>query len=261
MFPRIALAILLAASAVFAAAQVRLWLRDGGYHVVREYKVLEDRIRYYSVERGDWEEIPKELVDLKRTEREISEKEGARTAEQKAIAEEEQAEREHLARIARVPENPGAYYEEGNEFKALLLAESKLVTDKKRSILKVMSPLPVFAGKATVEVDGDKSKQVLTGKRPEIYLRLSDDENFAIVRALPGKKGSRIIEKVSVDPVAREMKYEEPEIIETFRQQLGDRLFKIWPMEDLPPGEYAVIQYTPGKVNPQIWDFGLAAGK
>lgn len=251
---------LAALSAAFAAAQVKLWLKDGGYHVVREYQVQSDRIRYYSVERGDWEEIPKELVDLDRTKREIAEKDNSRQAEAKAIAEEEQAEKEHAAKIARVPEPPGAYFEDGNEFKALLLAESKLVTDKKRSILKVMSPLPVFAGKATIEVDGEKSKQTLTGKRPEIWLRLSADENFAIVKALPGKKASRIIEKIMIDPVAKELKFEEPEIIETFRQQLADRLFRIWPIEDLPPGEYAVIQYTPGKVNPQIWDFGLLPG-
>jgi len=52
-----------------AAANVRLYLKDGTYHMVREYAIQEDRVHYYSVERSDWEDIPLALVDLKRTER------------------------------------------------------------------------------------------------------------------------------------------------------------------------------------------------
>jgi hypothetical protein len=251
------------------AANIKLYLKDGSHQMVREYKLVEDRVRYYSLERSEWEEIPRELVDLKKTASELTEKDASRSAERKAIAEEEAAEREQLARIARIPEGAGAYWEAGTEMKPLALAESKLVTDKKRTLLKVMSPVPFFPGKATVEIDGEHAAQVFTEKRPDFYLRLSADENFAIVKLLPGKspdpkskdaskaKGSRIVEKVTIDPVAKEMKYEEPEIVEIFRQQLGDRLFKIWPQAELAPGEYAVMQYTPGKVNPQVWDFAV----
>jgi len=50
---------------------VRLYLKDGSYHLVREYKVSGDRVRYYSVERSAWEEIPLGLVDIEKTEKEI----------------------------------------------------------------------------------------------------------------------------------------------------------------------------------------------
>ena len=39
-------------------ATFKLYLKDGDYHMVREYQVLDDRVRYFSTERGDWEEIP-----------------------------------------------------------------------------------------------------------------------------------------------------------------------------------------------------------
>jgi hypothetical protein len=47
--------------------------------------------------------------------------------------------------------------------------------------------------------------------------------------------------------------------VETFKKQEADLLFRIWPEKPLAPGEYAVIQYTEGKLDPQIWDFTIDA--
>ena len=54
---------------------------------------------------------------------------------------------------------------------------------------------------------------------------------------------------------------EEPALVETFQKQLADGLYKIWPKQPLDPGEYAVIEYSEGKLNIQTWDFAIQAAK
>src|SRR5271157_5636548 len=44
-------------------ANQKLFLKDGTYQLVSSYQVHGDRVRYYSVERSAWEEIPASLVD------------------------------------------------------------------------------------------------------------------------------------------------------------------------------------------------------
>jgi hypothetical protein len=41
----------------------RLILKDGTYQVVKDYKIVGERVRYLSQERGDWEEMPVDLID------------------------------------------------------------------------------------------------------------------------------------------------------------------------------------------------------
>jgi len=245
------------ALACFAqAATVRLYLKDGTYHNVREYQKQADRVRYYSTERGDWEEIPLELVDLKRTETEVASREKDRKEEASIADAEEKAERAQRREIERIPMETGVFIVEGEKVTVLKQAESKVVNNKRRSILKAISPVPMISGKATVELDGLKGPITLTADRPEFYIRLAAEESFQIVRLAPAKT-SRVVQKWQIVPVTKEI-VEETDVIETFRHQLADGLYKIWPTKPLTPGEYAVVEYTEGKGNIQVWDFSIA---
>ncbi len=74
-----------------SAQKIVLYLKGGGDLIVREYKIEQDRVRYYSIERSIWEEIPLEFVDLEQT---------RRVEARKAAAREERAEEDRIERAA-----------------------------------------------------------------------------------------------------------------------------------------------------------------
>lgn len=255
---RVLAALLLLSLSAFAAS-VKLYLKDGSYHLAREYAVAQDRVRYYSIERSDWEEIPLQLVDLKRTRAEEDQRKAAVAEEAKILSAEDKVERELQEEVAKIPQNPGVYQLVNNELKIFHLAESKVHSNKGRSVLKAMSPIPIVAGKSTLEIEPAHSLNVITTGTPEFYIQLSQEERFGIFHLTP-HQGVRIVEKLTIVPVTKEI-VEEPESVEIFRKQMADGLFKIWPQKPLAPGEYAVVEYTEGKLNIQVWDFACKPGK
>jgi hypothetical protein len=239
------------------AANLKLYMKDGSYHIVREYQVQPDRVHFYSVERSGWEDVPLDLVDLNRTRSEAAEREAGLAEDAKVVAQEEKAERDLAKEKTRIPQDPGAYWLLGNQAQVMKLAESSINTNKGRAILKKLSPLPVFNGKATLELQGAHSSTVFTDPEQEFYLQLSDLERFGIAK-LTVKGAVRIVEKVTTLPVVNEI-VEEPTMVEILKIELASGLYKIWPKEKLEPGEYAVVEYTENKLNIQVWDFAIQA--
>lgn len=239
-------------------ATIKLYLKDGSYQVVREYKVEEDRIRFYSIDRDEWEEMPASLVDLQKTQAEVKARDEEVRANAAANAAEDKAEADARKEVEQIPKENGVYLIENEKLTPIKVAESKVVTDKKRTVLKVLSPIPLVSGKATVELDGPHAATGTANREAEFYIRLSEDERFGIVK-MGEHKGNRVVEKLTIVPVTKEA-IEEPTLVDTFRKQEADGLFKIWPEKPLEPGEYAVVEYTEGKVNMQVWDFFIAPG-
>jgi hypothetical protein len=239
------------------AANIRLYLKEGGYHLVREYQVIEDRVRYYSVERGDWEEIPLALVDLKRTESEAAERQAEIVKDAKELSEENAAKRAIDKETSRIPQEPGVYWLDGEQTKTLKAAAAEIHIDKKRQVLKVLAPIgQVMNGKGTLEVEGAHSANVFTNPEQEFYIQLSVPERFGIAK-LTAKGNFRIVEKLVYLPVDSDVE-ETPTLVETLQREMDpDGLYKIWSKQPLPEGEYAVVEYAPDALNMQIWDFAI----
>jgi hypothetical protein len=246
-------------AALLLGETLKLYLKDGGFHVVREYQVQGDRIRYFSTERGEWEEIPVALVDLAKTEREHKARAEQAQSEARAQDEEEKAEREQQREIAAIPMEPGAYYKTATDVQNVPSAEFQIVTDKKRRALQLASPVPLIPGKAAVVIKGEHSKFTINDPRPSFYLRLAKEERFGIVRVTP-RKNTRIVENISIIPIAKQA-IEERKQMDTFDQQIADGLFRVWPEKPLSPGEYALIEFSDkedvDEVELLVWDFAF----
>ena len=250
---RVAVAILVFAALAFAE-NFKLYLKDGTHHLVREYQVTEDRVRFYSIERSDFEELPLELVDLKKTDAERKVRGEEEKKEAAFDAAEEKFDRAMAREIASIPQDPGVYFvHENKTMISLKVAEVKVITDKKRSILKAMSPIPIIAGKAVLELAGDNSNIVIPDERPNFYFRLDSIQRFGIVRMKPRKAG-RQVAIWNIEPMTKQVAFD-MELVEVYRQQVKDNLYKVWPAKPLSPGEYAVVQYVEGDGEIQVWDF------
>jgi hypothetical protein len=260
---RLLLAFLLTAAVLFGET-FKLYLKDGGYHVVRQYQLQQDRIRYYSTERGDWEEIPAELVDLAKTERERNAKSEEAASSAKEQDEEEKAEREQRREIASIPMETGAYYKVDGQIKGLKVADYQVITNKRRRALQVLSPIPLIPGKASVVIKGEHSSFDVREERPDFFLRLEKQERFGIVTLTP-KKGMRVVEDISMIPVSKE-NIEQRKQMDTFEQELASGLYRIWPQKLLAAGEYALVEFSdkgegdPNEVQLLVWDFAVKPG-
>ena len=237
-----AVLLFLLAATLLLGDTFKLFLKDGDYHIVREYHVEGDRVRYYSTERGDWEEIPVALVDLDKTEQQRKTRQQAQQEEARQQDEEDQAIRALDREIASIPMEPGGYYKQDGQIKALKMADYQVITDKKRRALQVLSPVPLVPGKASVVIKGTHSDFIINEPRPSFYMRLAKEERFGIIRLTP-KKDVRLVENIAIIPVSKQA-LEERKQMETFEQQLANGLFKIWPEKPLEPGEYALVEFA-----------------
>src|SRR6202453_3314931 len=213
-------------------ANVKLYLKDGSYQLVREYQAQPDRVRYYSVERSQWEEIPLDLVDLKRTQAEAAAREEKLEKDAKSLTEEADARKALQKEVLRIPQNPGVYWLAGSETKTIPPAESTVHTDKGRKILRYLTTMPqMMNGKGTLEIQGAHSLNVFTDPEQEFYIQLSESEGFGIVQLTSSKSGVRVVENLTFIPQVNEVQ-EQLDPVEIIQYELAPGgLYKIWAKE------------------------------
>jgi hypothetical protein len=168
----------------------RLILKDGSYQMARDYQIVGNRVRYLSQERGDWEELPVDMVDWDATRKWEKEQAGLANGdaspamkEAKELDKEESSERkDQLARTPTVAEGLELPDEDGVFVLDTYLGMPELVelassdaalNAKTRKGIAVFDPLA--ARRARLELDGAHAKVHLHVNDPVIYLSLNVD--------------------------------------------------------------------------------------
>jgi hypothetical protein len=260
----------------------KLMLKDGSFQLVRSYEKKGDRVRFFSEERGDWEEIPAAMVDWDAT----AKAEKATTAADDALAakvhKQEEAQRIDttldvdasllVGGGAFLPPGEGMFAVEGKSVIPIPQVGSAVKTDRKNQLKRVLSPLPIIPAKQNIELEGKRATLRINSGNPEFYLRelSTEDEqesglerttrqsttgpDVELLRATV-KGNKRILESVRSfmgQEVARENK-----TISIQQWEVAKRVYRYTLSEPLPPGEYALAELLPGGLNLFVWDFGV----
>jgi len=264
----------------------RLILKDGSYQSVTKYEVHGERVRYFSAERGEWEEVPKSLIDWDATDKfeqgraenklapEAAELDKELDAERKA----EQARSPQVAPGLRLPDEGGIFlldtYQNQAQLAELQQSGTDLDKNTKSNILRAAIN-PLAGAKQTLELPGTHAKIQSHTTVPSIYINIDTNEGApATVRAATGdppplspterfkiirievKGGKRVAGAVKV-AVTGKMKTDERFVAATVTTMTGGWV-KLAPTGPLPAGEYAVAEML-GKegMNLYVWDFGV----
>src|SRR5215469_4638695 len=161
----------------------RLYLTDGSYQSVTKYEIKGDRVRYLSAERGEWEELPKSMVDWPATEKYAKERAAGSSppeaaALEKEIEEEKAAEEAlspHILPGLQLPEEGGVFlldtYEGKPELVPLEQRGGSVNKNTKRNILRA-TVNPIASAHQSVEVPGKHSPMQSHVAVPSLYINI-----------------------------------------------------------------------------------------
>lgn len=243
----------------------KLILKDGAFQLVRSYERKGDRVRYYSVERSAWEEIPTELVDWDATNKAEAED---------AQRQQEAVEKIHAAQAAErateldvdasieltpglfLPPGEGLFVVEGRTVVPLEQSTADIKLDKKRLLTQVLVPIPVVPTRRKVQLPGKHAKLRLTSSQPEFYMRTADarEPEMELIQA-ELKGDARQVELLSTLITGQQSS--QRKTISTQRWTVARGVYRYTLSQPLEPGEYAIAEILPEGMNLYLWDFGV----
>jgi len=266
----LALTGLLLRPAPACAQQVKLFLKDGSQLLVKSYQVEGDKIRFYNLDTHETEEMPAALVDFDATKRAAGEHaaDGA-----KAVNEAKQLEKEHfgpdvngpgvkpvgfqVAPGLNLPLTEGVYAFDGLRVIPMVQSEGEVVTDKQRAVLMMAMPGPLLKRRSLVSLPGGQAAVRILNPQPVFYIQSSDAwGGNAVLLPVKSSHGERVLEKVQ-SGMGLGASGEIREAVPVEKQAVAKGIYKLQPSKALYPGEYALGELVDGKLNMDVWDFGI----
>jgi len=245
-------------------ATQKLFLKDGSYQLVTTYEVHGDRVRYYSVERSAWEELPASLVDFEATKRAQEE---AKASEKKELEEAKELDKERFEKPVdlgfevapgiHLPKDDGVYTFDGVRVVPMIQSSAEVVTDKKRAALLLAVPGPLLKSRSLVVLPGARAAVRLQQALPTFYVQSAEGlgAKLELIRVKPTKE-ARVVEKVEVrQGLGKPAELRAAVPLE--RTQVAPGIYKLRPTQALETGEYALGELLQQTLIFELWDFGL----
>ena len=243
----------------------KLVLADGTIQIAREYSVQGDRVRYWSVERSDWEEIPTALVNWDAThkaEAEQAQQDADLKAKIRATRMADLAKEINIDQSLEI--KPGLFLPDGVGFYSL---EGKLIYEMKQTLAvsklskgreaeRILTGMPIIPRKMTMEIPDAHAALRLITAEPEFFMRPADqrEPRFRLLR-VQVKGSHRLVENVSIHITGEQTHQAEDIDFQTWTPASG--VFRYTVNQRLEPGEYAFVEMTSEGINSYVWDFGI----
>src|SRR5271170_3759329 len=182
----------------------RLILKDGTWQVITKYEIKGDRVRFYSAERDEWEEIPNDLIDWPATEKwnrqhkpgaevipdtsDAAQSEAAKIdAEERAAREAEAARIPIVAPGLRLPDESGVWaldtFQGQPELVHVEQANGDLNRASEHSIVRA-NMVSSQGAKEAIRIEGASAKIQLHVDDPVLYISL-DNPSGAVDSSAP----------------------------------------------------------------------------
>ncbi len=247
-----------------AAAQgKRLILKDGSVQEVVEYEVHGERISYLSSQRWEWEELPSSYIDWR-----VTQEWNNRPLQISPEEDEDNSNPDRLAVApgARLPRPGGVFLLD--TFSSQLLELTQQKGEMNRDRIGVFHSALTAKGsyKQRLELKGPVARTQAHAIRPRFFIKLAESNQekqiaslyrFRIAK-LDTKVGVRILASFTVALNGKQVQKQEfvPEEV----HYRGEGWSEILPLEDLSPGEYAIVEMlNESQFNRYVWDFGIAS--
>ncbi len=245
-------------------ADVKLYLEDGTFQLVKSYEVHGDRVRYYSVERSQWEEVPVSIVDFGATERAQKEEKSRQQQDQKEAQEIDKQRFERPADAGfevapgiRLPKDEGVFAFDGTRLIRLVQSSAEIVTDKKRAALNMVLP-PVLKNRSLAVLPGPKAAVRIFVAQPTFYVQFAEGVGAKVeLISVKQTKEARVLEKFERSSLGIGKPSELRASVPLERTEVTPGLFRLRPTQPLARGEYALAELIQQKLNLEVWDFGI----